>query len=566
MFPLFPVSVCQMSLPVQVAAIVGGGNKPTTVPSTTAPGLPADGQGKDGRRDGGGVEVEPEEEEDSRLQKPLILLEHLHSVFCTSLDSSAAAKDAIWQKLQLETCLGIQLNATWTKAVERSLEALCWRLYAESCSSVEKHIVYVADQQGAGGVKDKVLLVGAPVGLDLFFVGPVSTTPTAGSKRIASIGGIDFYVAPVQGPPSGDVLIPAWMARPIAKHDQTTLQPNTLTMEVWVTSGGEVLSEDPEKATGRERYYNAIVRQNWSLRKLCSARKDELVQLSGLADSIDLQKQHLEKENASLKTELAELAERLAGLKATAENETNAARASQPQPQQFQKEEDVSKVVAAALAPAPIAIAMELVEAVEEKTEVPAAPAEEETEASLTKGDRSQEVDNDDDDGLKKRPNESEAAGVTAEVKQSGNSGNSQINNSVLESAIPAATQATQADAAKQAEHEESEQPQEAEPQATQAPTLVEGEKPQESAEAEAVQLAGAGAGAERGQTQTQVAEHVDEHASAPKTPETRKLLHSVAWPEPTPDNSPFDLPEKAPTSAKPPLSIKTSITFHMPL
>ena len=181
------------------------------------------------------------------LEKPLILLKDLHAAFCTDLEwKDQDDKSAVQGKQDLEEALGITMSAAWLKTVERSLEALFWQLYSESCSETERHTVYVADSKRAGGVKDKVMLVSAPQGIDLMYCGNISQTPSPHSKHVLSLAGVDFYVHPPAPPPAGDVCVPAWLAKATTKQDNVTLKPNLLTMEVYLKETGEIVACCPD--------------------------------------------------------------------------------------------------------------------------------------------------------------------------------------------------------------------------------------------------------------------------------------------------------------------------------
>ena len=218
------------------------------------------------------------------LQKHLILVKDLHTTFCLSLDPSGRCADieAKQSKEGLEKSLGIQISATWIKAVEKSLEALTWKFYHETAPGVEKHAVYVADQKSAG-VKDKILLVGAPQGLSLMYAGPISTTPSPQSKLVATIAGIQFFVCPVPTPPNGDILVPAWSAKATAKTDTITLTPEVLRMDLFLMANGSIVHEDPsekfEDRTEEVEYINLIQRQNGLLRQKLEGKNASILKL-----------------------------------------------------------------------------------------------------------------------------------------------------------------------------------------------------------------------------------------------------------------------------------------------
>ena len=141
-----------------------------------------------------------------------------------------------------------QVTASWVKAFERSLESLLWRLYAEASVECEKHVLFVADAAAAGLKSEKVVMLDAPEGMQLMFCGPVSTEPSLNCRKVAELGnGLVFYVHPTTAPPSGEIIVPAWMAKATPKKDVATLEPDSAEMTVYVTEDGEVSTQHPHE-------------------------------------------------------------------------------------------------------------------------------------------------------------------------------------------------------------------------------------------------------------------------------------------------------------------------------
>ncbi|CAJ1394904.1 unnamed protein product [Effrenium voratum] len=225
-----------------------------------------------GSGDAGGEDVDlesdagqPEEDAEpesafAALQKPLIVAKDLHSVFLSACSDDDGSR--VREKNKLEKELGISMAAQWVKIVERSLESLLWGVLAESSAHTDKYVLFVADS-AVSGIKDKVALVNAPAGLDLCYVGPVSTTMSSPqAKNIARIGGVDFFVHPAPTPPSGEVLVPAWLAKPTPKKENVTLKAEEVGMDAFVTSQGLVSISPPVAIETLRENTRELERQN----------------------------------------------------------------------------------------------------------------------------------------------------------------------------------------------------------------------------------------------------------------------------------------------------------------
>lgn len=250
------------------------------------------------------------------LQKPLILLKDLHSLFCTSTvlnrdDMEIEDSEAVKSKDELEKTLGITIAASWAKVVEKSLEALFWRLYVEAYApQIEKHAVYVADSKKAGGVKEKVLLVDAPNGLDLMLCGPVSQVQGAQSKHVVSLGGLDFWVNPPGVPPQSDVCVPAWLAKGTSKQDQVTVKPHTLMMDLFLKETGEVVATSPEDEVRREAVARYLRDDNRRLHSLNKEQEKELKRLGNEVSEKSEKSHELIQDITRLQQELSEQKEK----------------------------------------------------------------------------------------------------------------------------------------------------------------------------------------------------------------------------------------------------------------
>ena len=143
------------------------------------------------------------------------------------------------------------VSAPWLKVVCRSLETLFWKCYMQASErKVSSHVMYVADPQGAGlKGSEKCVLVNCPDEMELMFVGPISTDPASNgtSFKVAELGDVCFFMHPPQLPPQGDVVVPAWLAKPSAKREQITLEPQHSTVSVFILESGEVVARDPAK-------------------------------------------------------------------------------------------------------------------------------------------------------------------------------------------------------------------------------------------------------------------------------------------------------------------------------
>lgn len=177
------------------------------------------------------------------------------------------------------------INSAWLKVFEKSLESLLWGIYAGKARSADKHVLYVADASAAGLKSEKAVLLGADEGLDLMFCGPISTEPSQRARRVAELeNGLVFYMHPVTGPPQGDIIVPAWLAKPTPKADQATLDFATEDIKVYVTDKGEASLIHPlalcsetfdyvevikiKKAKALRRLKNALKRADQCSKKL----------------------------------------------------------------------------------------------------------------------------------------------------------------------------------------------------------------------------------------------------------------------------------------------------------
>ncbi len=196
---------------------------------------PDDTAAADHEREGDDCDELVEDEVVQSLLKPLIPLATMHQVHSDDPDDRALIPP------------GVRVNAGWIKKLERSLEALLWEINTAMTSEAEKHCVYVADAAAARLKSDKVVMIGAPEGLNLLYCGPISTTPSANSKKLATLPNlIEFHVHPPAGPPSTDIIVPAWMAKPTAKKDQVTLKSMVSEMKVFIDGKGSVFIDDPQ--------------------------------------------------------------------------------------------------------------------------------------------------------------------------------------------------------------------------------------------------------------------------------------------------------------------------------
>ena len=111
------------------------------------------------------------------------------------------------------------------QAILRSLEHELWAMYMSVLSSnkAEEHVMYVADPAQAG-VKDKLVMCKAPDGMVLPFMGPLTLARTEKSLAVANIFGLDVYLNPMPAPPSGDIVVPAWLARHAGKGETSTVE------------------------------------------------------------------------------------------------------------------------------------------------------------------------------------------------------------------------------------------------------------------------------------------------------------------------------------------------------
>lgn len=146
--------------------------------------------------------------------------------------------------------LRVKMTSSWLKIVEKGIESLLWRLYQDvTAKTVESHVMYVADPQEAGlKSSEKCVLVNCPPTAELLFCGPVSTEPSKDALKIGQLGEITFYMHPPQLPPQGDVVVPAWLAKPTHKRDNVTLEFQHAVITVYVSPNGEVSALNPSKA------------------------------------------------------------------------------------------------------------------------------------------------------------------------------------------------------------------------------------------------------------------------------------------------------------------------------
>ena len=190
-----------------------------------------------------------DELDEAPLLKPLVLLKDINEVHpnAASLPVDADEDDAmkIVRNFYIPS-LKMRVSAPWVKAVEKSLESLIWRLFNDQKKDAENHVMFVADPSAAGLKADKAVLVGAPLGTDLMFAGPITTDPGVNSIKVADIGGVTFYMnPPLSNGPSSEVLVPAWLAKPSPKKDQQTLRAWMVEISIYVQASGEVSTWKP---------------------------------------------------------------------------------------------------------------------------------------------------------------------------------------------------------------------------------------------------------------------------------------------------------------------------------
>lgn len=171
------------------------------------------------------------QDEEWVFKKALIPLTYMHTMMQSSADDSTAVTQVF---------PSTSISSAWLKVFEKSLEALLWGIYSAKSRSADKHVLYVADAAAAGLKSEKAVLLGAEEGLDLMFCGPISTEPSQHARRIAELeNGLVFYMHPVAGPPQGEIIVPAWLAKPTPKSDLATLDFVTEEIKVYVTDKGD---------------------------------------------------------------------------------------------------------------------------------------------------------------------------------------------------------------------------------------------------------------------------------------------------------------------------------------
>ena len=174
--------------------------------------------------------------------KPLILAKNINVVYPFAFE----AFEEVGTDYTVADLAGMNMSAPWVKCVEKGLESIIWRLFHRQRATAENHLMFVADGPAAGLKAEKVVLMGAPEGIDLMFAGSVTTEPGVNSLKIAEISGITFYINPVPAPPSGEVLVPAWLAKPAPKKDLITVKSWTSTVSIYIDESGAVSTTDPE--------------------------------------------------------------------------------------------------------------------------------------------------------------------------------------------------------------------------------------------------------------------------------------------------------------------------------
>ena len=188
------------------------------------------------------IEEDQERAIEYALMKPLILAKNINAVYPFAFE----AFEEIGTDYTMPDLAGMNMSAPWVKAVEKGLESIIWRLFHRQRGTAENHLMFVADGPAAGLKAEKVVLMGAPQGTDLMFAGNVTTDPGVNSLKIVEISGITFYINPVPTPPSGEVLFPAWLAKPTPKKDFITVKSWSSQVSIYIDESGTVSTTDPQ--------------------------------------------------------------------------------------------------------------------------------------------------------------------------------------------------------------------------------------------------------------------------------------------------------------------------------
>lgn len=224
----------------------------------------------------------------SVLTKALIPLSEMHGIWNTfNLEPRTKLDDELY------------VSTAWVKSVEKGLESLLWQRYFRESTVVDKYLLYVADAAEAGLKTEKVVLFDSPQGIPLLFCGPVSSEPSLNSKKIAELpNGVCFYVHPPPQPPNGDIVVPAWLAKPSAKNALVTLDSDTREVEVYVDEFGDVFDYDPgifeevvdELKHQADKYISVCESSEFSNRKAKSYRaKKNIAESRFLSASLEVE-------------------------------------------------------------------------------------------------------------------------------------------------------------------------------------------------------------------------------------------------------------------------------------
>ena len=136
------------------------------------------------------------------------------------------------------TCLFSHLRC---QAITRSLENVLWNMFDRvmRAQSADEHVMHVADPNSAG-VRDKLVLSRAPPDLVLPFAGPLGIVKGSQSLLVTQVFGIPIYMNPTPLPPAGDVVVPAWSARPAGQGDTQTVTAHQDKWNAFIDDEGQV--------------------------------------------------------------------------------------------------------------------------------------------------------------------------------------------------------------------------------------------------------------------------------------------------------------------------------------
>ena len=210
----------------------------------------------------------------TELKKALIPLSCMHTLRLGEIEMPEEAEEPIFE-----------ITASWIKVFEKSLESLLWSFYAERSLQSDKYAFFVADAGSAGLKSEKVVLVNAPKATELMYCGPVSSEPSLNSKKILELAnGLCFYMHPTAAPPAGEIIVPAWLAKPTAKADLATLEPSSLELTIFVTENGEASRTNPHQVCSEtDSFAGALVnKHDVMLKKLIYMTEVAKIKASGL--------------------------------------------------------------------------------------------------------------------------------------------------------------------------------------------------------------------------------------------------------------------------------------------